>query len=534
MARITLEAPGEDVLVGGEDITVIGTTAGGEEITIVDTDDGTNVELDASFAAGGDTINFEGEAETYTATINGSRVILTSTTGTVVSIPVGSEGVALNFGGDDVRVLQVVDGEVVIGDQTVDGETELDAGNGEGTAGLEASLLALQAAEADLAEFLDEQEVADGDELRDDRDVAQQALDDARDIESDAQLDANLSDEQDDVDEAQAAIDDVEGLQDAIDAVVAAQAEADADEEVSDEEYAELVGQAAEYGSLNDSTVEAQSQAALAALVEDEAVVFNDGFAFIVLGENGELVADASVSPTVSGTPAFAALLAEAQEAYDAAVVAAESDADLSEAQADLATADPDDLYGDLLAEQAELETAQEAIDDRDELAADAEEAQDLVDQVEALEEAVEDANVAIEDQGFERPQSVSDNSDVSATAENDIFVLNTGDGVGEATIEDFGDEGDDLLFIGSGYTVVTLEEGDDLADGSFGDASTLEVFVQQVGDDTFLYFEDEAFAGNVTTGTFQGFTVNMEDTDAADLSFDTTGYVTIEETVMA
>lgn len=128
MARIILETAGEDVFVGGDDIEVFGTTEGGEVITV---NAGSNVVFDGSFAAGGDEIELPGGAGSYSATISGSRVILTSTNGTTVSIPLGEAGIDIDFGGGDVRTLQIVDGEVVLGEQTIEPgatPTELDAG----------------------------------------------------------------------------------------------------------------------------------------------------------------------------------------------------------------------------------------------------------------------------------------------------------------------------------------------------------------------------------------------------------------------
>lgn len=113
MARLVLTQPGEDVTVGG-DVELFGTVSGGEEITVVSGD----IILDASFNRGGDTIFLPGEAEEYTASTQGSLVILTRNDGSVsLTIPVGTAGTEIVFGGDDSRTLLI---------DTVQGRVELD------------------------------------------------------------------------------------------------------------------------------------------------------------------------------------------------------------------------------------------------------------------------------------------------------------------------------------------------------------------------------------------------------------------------
>ena len=115
MARVILTEEGEDIIVGGDDVDVIGTTAGGEEITVISG----NVRLNASFTAGGDTINLPGDAEDYVVRVEGATVIFTNTVdGTTVSIPTSDQANTITFsGGADARTL-VFD--------TVDGRFELD------------------------------------------------------------------------------------------------------------------------------------------------------------------------------------------------------------------------------------------------------------------------------------------------------------------------------------------------------------------------------------------------------------------------
>ena len=117
--RAILEQAGEDLIIGGEDVTVIGTTAGGEVIRIV----GGTVTLNASFAAGGDTIILPGEASDYSVSLQGSVAIFTSDTATV-RVPASDVGATIAFGdGEDQRELRFdLSGEapvLLLGEQAV-------------------------------------------------------------------------------------------------------------------------------------------------------------------------------------------------------------------------------------------------------------------------------------------------------------------------------------------------------------------------------------------------------------------------------
>ena len=115
MARVILLREGEDVIIGGSDVTVIGTTGGGEVMTVVTG----NVTLNSSFTAGGDTIVLPGDATDYTVRSEGARIIFESASeGTTVAIPTSDLANTVTFsGGADARTL-VFD--------TVDGRFELD------------------------------------------------------------------------------------------------------------------------------------------------------------------------------------------------------------------------------------------------------------------------------------------------------------------------------------------------------------------------------------------------------------------------
>ncbi len=239
MARVILEQPGEDVFVGGAfngfgddtDTTVIGTAAGGE---VIDVEQG-DIVLDASFNQGGDTIRLEGEASQYTARREGSRIILESVVNqTRISIPIG-EPITIIFGGDDTRTLQIVNGQVVIGDEVIDGTpTFLDSLD---QAALTQALFNLEQAEADLQDFLRDNNVSSAAEADARADACEAELRAARADQTDSQLVAEVNEQQADVEAARLDVARAEAAIDAdLAALIAAEdaAEARVAEEVQD------------------------------------------------------------------------------------------------------------------------------------------------------------------------------------------------------------------------------------------------------------------------------------------------------------
>ncbi len=113
-ARLILTEAGQDFDIGGN-VSIFGTAMGGEEIRVT----GGNIQLDASFNRGGDTVVLPGAAGSYSATLSGSFVTLTD--GDVsIAIPVGANGLTVEFG-DAERTLrfEAGSGQVMLGDQAV-------------------------------------------------------------------------------------------------------------------------------------------------------------------------------------------------------------------------------------------------------------------------------------------------------------------------------------------------------------------------------------------------------------------------------
>jgi flagellar biosynthesis GTPase FlhF len=562
MARFILETAGEDITVGGSDVDVIGTNGGGEEITVT----GGNISLDASFANGGDTIALEGEAEDYTATVSGSRVILTSTVnGTTVSIPVGTAGLAIEFGGDDTRTLRVNGGAIVLADQVISltGETEIEAGTDEVT-NLTAALENLQDAQGALATFLAANDL-DGNpatptteaDIINARNDAQNDLNADLVEGTDEQLAAEVASEEADVNAAEADVAAIDDLPEAVAELEDAQEEYQQDIAAAEQAFAALAGEEAAYNTLQDPDVNVIPTTAeeLADLAANDVVVESGGAAVIVVNAAGTALIAGPGAPAPSA--AWSALLADAQAAFAAARAMDASEEAFADAIDEVVVLEGgapggayyDEATGDLtpafdaaapntanlFEEREQLAAAEAEVEERAELRTDLATAEDRVEVLEELNSDIDDAEEAIEEFGYEVPVTVEDGDSVTGTNADDIFVLDMGaTGIGSATIDEFGDDSNDLLFFGAGFTAVELASTVDLEGTNQGNIGTLEVFIQQQGDDTVLYFEDEAFAGNASNGSFQGFVVVLEDVDATDVSFDATGYISIGDTTFA
>lgn len=141
--------------------------------------------------------------------------------------------------------------------------------------------------------------------------------------------------------------------------------------------------------------------------------------------------------------------------------------------------------------------------------------AQTDVDTLAELNDAIDAAEKAFEDNGFEVPVILGAGSTV-ATADADIFLVGT---ALESTIINFGFQGDDALYIGTDFT---LNEGA-LTDG---DASLLEVFFIQDGNNAKVVLETKAYGSN--EAQVDEIEITLTGVDAGQLSLDADGFVTL------
>lgn len=133
MARLTLNS-GESVGLSSGTYNIFGTSAGKETVTIAAA---ATVTLDASFNAGGDTVTLAGNAADYTAVRSGSSLILTHSSGGVVTIPVGTTASTVAFA-DASRslVFNTTSSAVELGSQAVTSTAAaVSAGTGGSAAG---------------------------------------------------------------------------------------------------------------------------------------------------------------------------------------------------------------------------------------------------------------------------------------------------------------------------------------------------------------------------------------------------------------
>ncbi|MDQ3479001.1 MAG: hypothetical protein M3438_07590 [Pseudomonadota bacterium] len=235
-------------------------------------------------------------------------------------------------------------------------------------------------------------------------------------------------------------------------------------------------------------------------------------------------------------------------------------EAELADAQADLAAAraatDAEDPGGvrraeleaaeaNLAREEAELRAAIEALEERRDMIDECEDARAVANEAARLEGIRDDRADDVGDLGFENVEIVDgDNGvgapppqgtqeDEEATAGDDAFVFSNDEDVNEFfVINNFGDQGDDVLFIGGQeFTLVRIGENVEVGDDDVGDDTRMEIFVQQQGDDVVLFIEDDPFDGNANSGGFTGDIIVLTDNLAGDVNF-TQGFITVDDNV--
>jgi hypothetical protein len=603
-----LQQPGEDTTVGGLDHEVIGTTAGGEYITVSGLTTA-EVELDASFNRGGDTISLPGEAEEYTAHFEGSRLILTSVTqGVTISMPVPAPGTTYTLifreddnttADDDSRqVTSNTDGQAVIGDQEFDqGETDqLDSND---ASSLAEAIRDFQDAEEAIEDFEEENEMTIEEAIAEEA-ACEAELEAARDEASDEELEAELALQQAQLDAAEEDAEDA-GIDDEIEAYEDAAAAEEATQAREDEADAEVAAAEARYNSLNPDDAPIS--------IHDDGAVYADGGAGPAIieidPETGDLVLTEYGEDT-SGNEGEQ-LLEALQEREDAEAADDEADADLAAAEEELDLADEspnsevqrenaeafedavaeyeeeladyragatpanaaaleaayaqlqtasegdmpayvtaeeienneeeiDDaieaereenrdeilaaeagdnpLYEEILEERDDVEAAQGAVDDREALIEECQEAEARADEARALRDARDQASQDVQDQGdYEAPVTLDDeDEEYEATEGNDLFIAGDEDGEG-GTVIDFGEEGNDALYIGEEYTIVNLGEGDaeDVEGENVGNNDVLEAFIIETEDGVMIFIEENSSAGNVGDGDFFGAEILLD-----------------------
>ncbi len=136
-----------------------------------------------------------------------------------------------------------------------------------------------------------------------------------------------------------------------------------------------------------------------------------------------------------------------------------------------------------------------------------------------ALETAVTDAFEALEDAGYE-VQAID--GGVAGTLEDDVFLFQQDTVATDLVVTGFGDEGQDAIYFGEGFTLVGL--GEQAITDRVGSATEMEIFWKQEGADLVLYVESTAESGRdlnaagITTITLTGVSADSVDLAAGFL----------------
>lgn len=340
------------------------------------------------------------------------------------------------------------------------------------------------------------------------------------------------------VSDAEQAVADEEDLLDpgtvaAFDAAVAAQAAEDAAADALAEADTDLDAEIAKFDVNNGGTT------AFTTPAEDEVTDGTDIIA--TLNASGTWVATAAGSDDEG----ISALLAALQAYTDADEAAADATAASDTADAALAQAETDN--GDdttaLATETGNLETAQETLADFEEAVADFEAAEADLAAAEAAQEALQDAADAAADAATAALEAIeNDPTDDPAglgvpvlegadnfTAGDDVFLYDPAGA--DVTPTGFGLNGMDMIFVGTGYTLLQVSDPDVITD-DLGDASVLEIIAVDDGTDTVLHFEAQAFAGNTdndgTSDTGYDAQITLVGVSGETFAIDADGFLSI------
>lgn len=358
--------------------------------------------------------------------------------------------------------------------------------------------------------------------------TAQQNLASARATTSDAKLDQNLATALNAVKD-NAALQTLLQTRDAANARLAADIAADGSNQELLSELRAAIGSYVSAGGSLSVVVDSTSAETIGGLLDDlnTALTVSDPITTAeqtaidgLVDTVGEYTGFAPAAGNATAQAIKAALDAVVQrdtlaEAADTAQTGVEDEAGLDAVQAAEEAIAARDLLIDANAQaQTTLENAETYF----------EQFSSLVEAIEAAEAGVQDAIDAFEELGFEAPITVD--GPETGTVADDIFVVGSTDG----SIAGFNALGDDLLYVGQGFSLVQL--GDEVvADKAVGSASVLEVFVQQNGNDAVVYVENQAFNGSETDGDFNGTTITLVGVSADDLSFQN-GFLTVADSV--
>ncbi|HAA46070.1 MAG: outer membrane adhesin-like protein [Halomonas sp. 54_146] len=427
------------------------------------------------------------------------------------------------------------------------------------TAALEAYKTALDEKEAFLEEGEFANDAAVGQELTD----AESAVTSSN-LETQNVISAKIVDAQETKAVAEAAIAEVDGLKAVVDAYLASETNLENAQKAASDAAAELAGEETTFearGKANNTleiteanTTPAPGTIKLAlqgdATSSTTFVIYNQADVNSKWVLNKTALESAQTFASNNGVEGLDALVAELQASLaaddaEAAAQTARNSAldDLLDAE-DAADATVDNsnvnvdanttisatnapLTNELLTQIETIESLQQKLETRTKLDADVAAAKADVAEMEALNKTVADAKAVLEDSEEDGGFGVTLTEFAvggTATAENDLFVFSTdADG---ASVAQFGAAGEDKIYIGDSFTRVDLAS-DAVFSKEQGDASTLEVFFQQDGNNAVLTFEDKAFAGSGSSTTEDLTEITLTGVNIEDLSINN-GFITV------
>lgn len=316
-----------------------------------------------------------------------------------------------------------------------------------------------------------------------------------------------------------AAIAKVTGLQGAINKLVAAEAAL---------EKAEAAAQAASL-DLNVKIASFKVTSASKIAAGDEVVIREDGSAFIGVpaGNDPEVVTTALVSADANGAlslatgvtekthPGVTALLnaintalITGQAAYNAGII-------VDSAETAVDNIDPADLAGDYADAQEAVAAAEKVIVDFNKALAELNTAKEWVAALEGYSATIDAAYDLFYDNDYNLVELDSGSGSEVATVDADVFMV----GKDDATINLFGLQGADSLFVGTGFT---LKQGA----LSTGDDSKKEIFVTQAGANTILQIEKSVFGSSAAAP--EVVKITLVGVTATDIELDANGIITI------
>lgn len=232
----------------------------------------------------------------------------------------------------------------------------------------------------------------------------------------------------------------------------------------------------------------------------------------IRLDANGAL----ELAVTEAAYPGITALLNSINAAMVADTTVTNVGIVLASAQAEVTRLDTDGLAADYAAAQQDVDAAEEAISDFTEAWAALSTAQQYADDLAGYNATIAAAGGLFADNDYNLvnlddaivPSQV-------ATADSDVYVV----GEKGTTINLFGLQGEDAIFVGTGYT---------LKNGalSTGDNSTLEIFVTQTGANTTLQIETSPFGSSAATP--EVVSIVLVGVTATDITLDSNGIITV------